>query len=69
MPVYPISCNSCNHQWETFQSMKAPLPHCPACASVDVKRLIGSTSFQLKGQGWAQSGYSKLVDTHLGYKK
>jgi putative FmdB family regulatory protein len=59
MPLYPMSCCACGHEWESFFSMTAPLPHCEKCASVDTKRLIsGKTAFALKGTGWASEGYS-----------
>ncbi len=53
MPIYEYQCNYCNHQLEIFHKRvdeKAPI--CPKCQKTELNRLISSTSFQLKGNGW-----------------
>jgi putative FmdB family regulatory protein len=63
MPLYVLECLSCKKEFEATFKVTAPLPHCPHCSSVDVRRLIApSTTFVLKGDGWAAQGYSKKSD-------
>jgi putative FmdB family regulatory protein len=59
MPTYEYECEKCKHQFETQQSIKEePLVDCPACKEKSLKRLIGNTTFILKGSGWAADNYS-----------
>lgn len=62
MPVYEYECPKCG-TFEFEQRMsEAPLSSCPSCdkrgEQSSVKRLISSTSFQLKGGGWYKTDYS-----------
>lgn len=48
----------CGHEFETQQSITdQPLQVCPACQQPTLERLIGGTSFVLRGGGWARDGY------------
>ena len=53
MPIYEYQCGGCGHQLEALQKFSdAPLTQCPECGKDTLKKLISSTSFQLKGTGW-----------------
>jgi len=59
MPTYDYSCESCEHQFEQFQSITAkPLKKCPECGRMSLKRLIGSGAGVIfKGSGFYQTDY------------
>jgi putative FmdB family regulatory protein len=58
MPIYEYECTSCCNVFEIFQRMtEDPLKTCPDCSGA-VKKLMSSSSFQLKGGGWYADGYS-----------
>jgi|SRR5271166_537831 len=55
MPTYEYQCEDCQHLWEDFVSMSAPLPdECPSCkAKGKTKKLISLGSrgvVELTGQ-------------------
>lgn len=54
MPTYEYACDSCGHQFETFQSMKDDaLTVCPQCEKPALRRLIfGGTGVIFKGSGF-----------------
>ncbi len=53
MPIYEYRCQNCGHEMEAWQKMnEAPLVQCPTCNKDGLRKLISSTSFQLKGTGW-----------------
>ncbi|MCK9424419.1 MAG: zinc ribbon domain-containing protein [Ignavibacteriaceae bacterium] len=58
MPTYDYKCLECNHNFETFQSMKDKyLTECPKCGG-NIKRLIGAGSGPIfKGSGFYQTDY------------
>ncbi|HIJ95357.1 MAG TPA: zinc ribbon domain-containing protein [Desulfuromonadales bacterium] len=57
MPMYEYSCKSCNYHFELRQKFSdPPASSCPECGS-EVEKLISSTSFSLKGDGWFKSEY------------
>lgn len=57
MPIYEYECTE-GHRFEELQKISdAPLTKCKNCGK-DVRKLISNTSFQLKGSGWYQDGYS-----------
>jgi putative FmdB family regulatory protein len=59
MPVYEYQCKACDHEFEREQRISDnPLKKCPACGSMQAKRLISRTSFILKGGGWYSDLYS-----------
>ena len=58
MPYYEYECESCGRVFEKEQRITAPpKATCPACKSKKTRRLISSTSFQLKGSGWYVTDY------------
>jgi len=59
MPTYEYRCNSCAHQFEEFQSIKAaPLVKCPHCEKNKLVRLIsGGAAIVFKGSGFYQTDY------------
>jgi putative FmdB family regulatory protein len=57
MPIYEYECTSCCNVFEVFQRMtEDPLTTCPDCSGA-VKKLMSTSSFQLKGGGWYADGY------------
>jgi putative FmdB family regulatory protein len=65
MPAYLLSCNSCKKEFEATFSVKAPLPHCPHCSSVDTRRLIASAATViLKGDCWSSDGFTYKKDIY-----
>lgn len=46
MPTYELKCQKCEHEWEDFFSITAPIPQdCPNCKeNGNVKRLIAGGS-------------------------
>lgn len=62
MPIYVYECEDCALTVEEFHSIvSAPssIP-CEECGK-EMHRVISSTSFSLKGGGWARDGYSSYV--------
>jgi putative FmdB family regulatory protein len=58
MPVYEYECNECKKIIEVQQRLAdAPLKVCPECGA-GLRKLISTSSFQLKGGGWYSDGYS-----------
>ncbi len=58
MPIYEYECQECKKVTEEWQSMsEEPLTTCSACEG-ELKKLISSSSFQLKGGGWYADGYT-----------
>ena len=58
MPTYNYKCSECDHQFETFQSMKdEPLKTCPECSKDTLDKLVSPSTFVLKGGGWYKDGY------------
>lgn len=59
MPTYAYRCESCGHEFEEFQSIKAePIKVCPECKRAKVRRLIGTGAAVLfKGSGFYQTDY------------
>lgn len=59
MPTYEYVCDSCGHQFEQFQSMKArSLRKCPKCSKNKLKRLIGAGAGVIfKGAGFYETDY------------
>ena len=53
MPIYELACKECGNQYERIVSFSsAVLPACPACASVEVSRLLSKPAIHFKGSGW-----------------
>ena len=58
MPIYEYECQECRKVVEQWQSISdKPMSTCPECSG-EMKKLISSSSFQLKGGGWYADGYS-----------
>lgn len=57
MPIYEYQCAGCGRTFEVMQKISDnPLTKCEACGG-DLKKLITSTSFVLKGEGWYVTDY------------
>lgn len=53
MPIYEYQCENCGKIAEFFQNIKdEPVQTCPDCQKDALKKIVSSTSFQLKGTGW-----------------
>jgi putative FmdB family regulatory protein len=59
MPTYDYVCQSCDHRFELFQSIKAsPKRKCPECGRLTLRRLIGpGAAIIFKGSGFYQTDY------------
>jgi putative FmdB family regulatory protein len=59
MPTYDYICDSCSHEFETFESIKAdPQTVCPACQKSTLRRKIGAgAAILFKGSGFYQTDY------------
>lgn len=58
MPVYEYRCSECSFEVTLLQKMSDDAPTCCNCSSnKEMKKLMSSTSFLLKGSGWAKDGY------------
>lgn len=59
MPTYDYRCNACEHEFEEFQSMTAPvLKKCPKCGKNKLERLIGTgAALMFKGSGFYITDY------------
>src|SRR6185436_21088629 len=58
VPIYEYHCDKCGDFELTQKITDAPLKKCPTCRS-RVKKLISTTSFQLKGSGWYVTDYAR----------
>jgi putative FmdB family regulatory protein len=58
MPIYEYRCEKCGDFEEMQRITDPPLSRCPRCKR-KVRRLISSTSFQLKGSGWYVTDYAR----------
>ncbi|SIO59395.1 putative regulatory protein, FmdB family [Singulisphaera sp. GP187] len=59
MPTYDYICDACNHEFESFESIKAdPQTVCPQCQEVKLRRKIGGgAAIIFKGSGFYQTDY------------
>ncbi len=59
MPTYDYQCSACEHQFEVFQPISAPVKRkCPVCGELKLKRLIGTgAAIVFKGSGFYQTDY------------
>jgi putative FmdB family regulatory protein len=58
MPIYEYRCEQCGDFEVTQRITDDPLKKCPTCKR-KVRKLISSTSFQLKGSGWYVTDYAR----------
>jgi putative FmdB family regulatory protein len=57
VPTYEYLCDKCGRTFEVRQRISAPpLKTCETCGGA-VRRLISSTTFILKGEGWYVTDY------------
>ncbi|MDR2467337.1 MAG: FmdB family transcriptional regulator [Spirochaetaceae bacterium] len=63
MPTYEYECQTCNHQFEMFQSMNdKPLTDCPQCGGV-VRRIVsGGAGVIYKGSGFYSTDSTVKAD-------
>ncbi len=58
MPIFEYRCKECNETYEEFIRSKEEEPtSCKKCGG-DLEKIISTTSFVLKGKGWAKDSYS-----------
>ncbi len=59
MPTYDYRCQTCDHEWELFQSITAkPIRKCPDCGALKAKRVIGpGAGIIFRGSGFYQTDY------------
>ena len=59
MPTYDYVCDHCDHQFELFQSITAPVKRkCPECGELKLRRLIGpGAAIVFKGSGFYKTDY------------
>lgn len=59
MPTYDYICDACNHEFESFESIKAdPQSVCPQCQEAKLRRKIGGGAAVIfKGSGFYQTDY------------
>ena len=62
MPMYEYRCTECEYQFELRQKFSdPPADECPECGK-EAEKIISSTSFSLKGNGWFAQGYCPKTD-------
>ncbi len=64
MPIYQYACSdeSCDGEAEALVLRGEGEPEtCPKCGKA-LKRVVGKSSFQLKGGGWYKDGYTSTKD-------
>ena len=57
MPIYEYHCHGCDKDMEIIQQGQGVRRKCPECGG-KLEKLVSRTSFQLKGGGWYDQGYS-----------
>ena len=59
MPTYEYVCRACGHEFDEFQSIKAPtLTKCPECRKAKLERKIGiGAGVLFKGGGFYETDY------------
>ena len=63
MPIYEYRCEKCGDFERTQRITDEALQRCPTCRR-KVRKLISSTSFQLKGSGWYVTDYARAGATN-----
>jgi putative FmdB family regulatory protein len=59
MPTYDYICDSCQHEFEAYESIKADAQTaCPTCREPKLRRKIGAgAAILFKGSGFYQTDY------------
>jgi putative FmdB family regulatory protein len=60
MPIYPHLCKNCRAEFDVIKKVsQLDLDeYCPMCGELATRQISDSTSFQLKGVGWENNGYT-----------
>ena len=59
MPTYEYRCDSCGHEFETFQKITDdPLTACPRCTGTVERLITVGGGFMVKGQGVHATDYA-----------
>lgn len=57
MPIYEYKCTKCEKEQEFIQKFSDdPVTTCPDCGG-EMKKMISTNSFVLKGSGWYMTDY------------
>lgn len=63
MPIWDFRCKDCGNTEEWLTSREeADKVQCTVCGG-ETERLVGNTSFRLKGDGWYKDGYSSKKES------
>ena len=54
MPLYECRCRACRREFEALVRPPA-VPPCPACASVDLERLLSGFSISVRSDGLSRA--------------
>ena len=58
MPVYEYECGSCGGRFEAMRKFSDPdLSECTLCKAPNVRKVLSTPSFVLKGSGWYVTDY------------
>ena len=58
MPIYEYRCENCKYEFEELIFPDEPsIEDCPKCKEKEVRQLISTPSFSLKGGGWYSEHY------------
>ena len=59
MPVYEYECGSCGGRFEIARKFSDPaISECILCHSANVRKVLSTPAFVLKGSGWYTTDYA-----------
>ena len=59
MPVYEYECGSCGKRFDVTQKFSDPeLTECTLCHAANVRKVLSTPAFVLKGSGWYVTDYA-----------